>query len=113
MFLQWQFFLATFILLGVCEAPTLTASAQHYQQEHNILTKTNISVLLEVQRVLDQLEKTYFKLSSHSSLILGSSALEAEKVMLLRLGLLILNSLRKTNAWAAHTVLLHLAESSK
>lgn len=71
--------------------------------------------MLEVQCVLDQLEKTYFKLSSHSSLILGSSALEAEKVktMLLRLGLLILNSLRKTNAWAAHTVLLHPAESSK
>lgn len=71
--------------------------------------------MLEVQRVLDQLEKTYFKLSSHSFLILSSSALEAEKVkaMLLRFGLLILNSLRKTNAWATHTVLLDLAESSK
>lgn len=54
-------------------------------------------------------------LSSHLSLILNSFALEAEEVkeILLRFGLLVLRTLRKTNAWAASAALLSPAESSK
>lgn len=48
---------ATSILLGIREAPTLTASSERYQQEHYILTK-KISLSLKVQHVLDWLEKT-------------------------------------------------------
>lgn len=46
--------IATLILLGIHEVPTLTASSQHYEQEHSIFTLKKRSVLLKVKPVVDQ-----------------------------------------------------------